>query len=128
MPTSPLSKPLSITLWLAQGVLALVYVGGGIYKLVMSLATLAAMWPWAGEHPALLRVTSLLDIAGGVGVLLPALTRIKPELTRLAAAGLILLQLGAIAFHFLRGEQADTPFNFFLLALALFVFWKYRAN
>lgn len=86
------------------------------------------MWPWTGEHPTLLRVTSLLDIAGGVGILLPALAGIQPGLTRLAAAGLVALQLGAITFHLLRGELAATPFNFFLLALALFVGWKYRAH
>ncbi|MGI4874724.1 MAG: DoxX family protein [Janthinobacterium lividum] len=107
-----------------QALLALLLVGGGIYKLITPLATL---WPWASEHPGLLRATSLLDVAGGLGLVLPMLTRIKPGLTVLAALGCAVLQLYAIVFHFSRGEAANTPFNFFILALALFVCWGRRS-
>ena len=44
----------------------------------------------------------------------------------LAALGCALLQIGAIGFHLKRGEAANTPFNFFLVALALFVVWGRR--
>ena len=37
-----------------------------------------------------------------------------------------LLQIGAIGFHLKRGEATNTPFNFFLVALALFVVWGRR--
>jgi hypothetical protein len=33
---------------------------------------------------------------------------------------------GAIVFHISRGEAADTPFDFVLAALALFVAWGRR--
>lgn len=36
------------------------------------------------------------------------------------------IQGGAVVFHFARGEAANTPFNFFLVALSLFVFWGRR--
>ena len=62
-------------------------------------------------------------ILGGLGVLLPSLTRIKPRLTLLAALGISALMLCAIVFHFSRGEGKNTPFNFLLLALSLFVLW-----
>jgi len=44
----------------------------------------------------------------------------------LAALGCAALQLCAIVFHFSRGEGANTPFNFLLVALSLFVFWGRR--
>lgn len=129
MPIYPLpSKTLRLLLWLAQTVLALCYVGGGLFKLVTPLPTLAGLWPWAGEYPTLLRLTGLLDILGGIGIIVPALTHIQPRLTTLAAGGLVLLQLAAILFHLTRGEAANTPFNFGLLALALFVLWKYQGD
>lgn len=92
------------------------------------IATLAALWPWAGDHPGLVRGTGVIDLVGGLGLVLPALTRIRPGLTVLAAAGLAALQVGAIVFHVARGEVANTPVNFVLLALALFVFWGRRTK
>jgi hypothetical protein len=77
--------------------------------------------------PSFLYMTALLDTVGGIGVLLPSLTRIKPRLTVLAALGCAALQASAIVFHLLRGEAANTPFNFFLVALSLFVAWGRRS-
>jgi hypothetical protein len=71
----------------------------------------------------------VIDLCGGIGVVLPALTRIKPGTTVLAALGCAALQLCATVFHVSRGEAANTPFNVLLVALALFVAWgrRYRA-
>ena len=44
----------------------------------------------------------------------------------LAALGCALFQLAAIVFHVARGEAANTPFNFLLVALSVFVFWGRR--
>jgi hypothetical protein len=44
----------------------------------------------------------------------------------LAALGCAALQVSAILFHVSRGEAADTPFNFVLLSLSLFVAWGRR--
>ncbi|HEY0882496.1 MAG TPA: DoxX family protein [Archangium sp.] len=117
------SRGLSIGLWIAQVLLALTFVGGGVWKLMTPVETVAPMMPWAGELPALFRFTGVIDLLGGLGVLLPSLTRIKPRLTVLAALGCALLMLAAIGFHFSRGEAANTPFNFVLLGLSLFVAW-----
>lgn len=72
---------------------------------------------------ALVRFTGLVDLAGGLGVLLPALTRILPRLTVWAARGIIALQVLAGAFHLYRGEAMLLPFNLLLLAMAVFVAW-----
>lgn len=122
------SKILHIALWIAQALLALVFVGTGLFKLVTPIATLAELWPWAGEYPNLLRLTGVIDLCGGIGIVLPTLSRIRPQLTVLAALGCAALMLGAIVFHLSRGEGANTPFNVVMLALALFVFWGRRTK
>ncbi|WP_422929651.1 DoxX family protein [Singulisphaera sp. PoT] len=70
-----------------------------------------------------LRFIALVDFAGGIGILLPAATRILRGLGVLAAFGCTVVQILAIGFHASRGELASTPFNFFLLALCVFVTW-----
>jgi hypothetical protein len=119
---NPPSKALQITLWLVQSLLVLLLIGTGLFKLLTPIADLKALWPWTGEHPGLVRLTGVLDALGGLGLVLPGLLR-RPGLARLAALGVALLMVGAIAFHFSRGEAANTPFNFVVLGLALFVWW-----
>jgi hypothetical protein len=109
--------------------LALTFVGTGIWKLTTPIPALAAKFPWMGQvSPALLNTTAVFDILGGLGVLLPSATRIQPRLTILAALGCIALQASAIVFHVSRGEAANTPFNFLLVALSSFVAWGRRAK
>lgn len=125
----PPPKGLDTGLWIVQSLLALVFVGTGVWKLATPLPTLAAMIPWAGQvPPALVYSTAAFDLLGGVGVLLPSLTRIKPGLAVLASLGCVALQVAAILFHLSRGEAANTPFNVLLVALGLFVVWGRRAK
>ena len=121
------SKGLSIGLWVVQSLLFLIFVGTAVRKVATPVPTLAAMIPWAGQvSPAFLYFTAAADLAGGLGVLLPSLMRIKPGLAALAALGCVALQASAIVFHFSRGEAANTPFNFLLVAMCLFVVWGRR--
>jgi hypothetical protein len=120
-------RALNVALWVVQGLLGVTFVGTAFWKVLTPLPELAAMIPWAGQvSPTFLYVTAAADLAGGVGIVVPALTRIKPGLTVLAALGCAALQLCAVAFHVSRGEAANTPFNFFLAALSLFVSWGRR--
>lgn len=116
-------------LWIIQGLLSLTFVGTGIWKLVTPIPELGAKMPWMGQvSPSFLYVTAVFDILGGLGILLPSVTRIQPRLAVLAALGCAALQASAIVFHVSRGEAANTPFNFLLVALALFVAWGRRAK
>ncbi|WP_348524782.1 DoxX family protein [Mesorhizobium huakuii] len=56
-------------------------------------------------------------------MLLPALIRIQPRLTVLAALGCVLLQIAATIFHLSRGEASALPLNIILLALSAFILW-----
>ncbi|HEV8549789.1 MAG TPA: DoxX family protein [Polyangiaceae bacterium] len=112
-----------------QGLLFVLLAGTGVWKLVTPVAELAAKFPWMGEVPlGFLRMTAVFDLLGGLGVLLPSLTRVAPRLTVLAALGCAALQACAVVFHVSRGEAANTPFNFLLVALSLFVLWGRRSK
>lgn len=121
------SKGLNVSLWTAQALLALPFAGGGIWKIVTPIDELASMIPWAGQvSPALLYTTATFDLLGGLGVLLPSVTRVLPRVALAATLGCILLQISAVVFHFSRDEASDTPFNFLLIALLSFVYWGRR--
>ncbi|MEK1930772.1 MAG: DoxX family protein [Pararhizobium sp.] len=93
-------------------------------KFLMPVDQLAAMWVWPGQVPAwFLRSMGVIDFAGGVGVLLPALARIRPGLTVLASLGCVLLQIAAMIFHLSRGDAPVIPLNIILLALSAFILW-----
>jgi uncharacterized membrane protein YphA (DoxX/SURF4 family) len=129
MSTTTLGTPapgraLRIGLWAAQAVVAFVFISAGFVKLTTPIPQLAAMMPWAGQYSeTFVRAIALVDLAGGIGILLPALTRILPRLTVVAALGCAVLQVLALAFHLSRGEAEVTPLNIVLLALSLFVLW-----
>lgn len=111
-------------LWLAQALVAISFCWGGVMKLAAPIAQLALTWPWAGDLPvAAVRLLGLIDLAGGIGVLLPALSRIKPGLTSPAAIGCVALQVCAMIFHAARGEFSVLPVNVVLLVLSAFVAW-----
>jgi DoxX-like family len=80
-------------LWVIQVVLALLFLFAGGAKLVMPAATLTAQTPL----PALfLRFIGLMEILGGLGLLLPGMLHIGTKLTPLAAAGLVIIMIGAV--------------------------------
>lgn len=111
-------------LWAAQVATAAAFVLAGVTKLTTPIPELAAAMPWAGDWPeAFVRFIGFIDLAGGLGLLLPALTRIQPRLTVHAALGCAILQCCAAAFHLSRGEFAIVPINAVLLALSIFILW-----
>lgn len=111
-------------LWLAQGLLALTYLWAASMKLGKSPAELASVIPWAAQSSEIfVRAIGMVDLAAGLGILLPALTRIAPRLTVAAALGASALQVCAMVFHLSRGEAMVLPMNIVLLALSLFVAW-----
>lgn len=119
-------NPWNIALWTAQGMLAFVYARAGILKTTQSMEALAAGgMEFTIDYPELLtRFIGTMELLGAVGILLPAITRILPRLTPLAALGLSTIQVLAIGLHYTRGELAESwPVNFTLLALSLFVLW-----
>lgn len=116
---------LNTGLWAAQIALALVFGMAGVMKTTMPIAELAEMMTWPGNVPAwLVRFIGAVELAGAIGVILPALTRILPILTPLAAAGFATIQILALPVHISQGDIAMVgPINIVLLSLAVFVVW-----
>lgn len=127
--TSP-SWVLQASLWIAQFLVAAMFLMGAVMKLTTPIDQLSQMMPWTGQvDPMLVYATGVFDGLGGIGILLPALTRIMPRLTVYAAVGCFALQACALAFHISRGEgMMMGPVNVLLGALAAFVVWgRWRA-
>ena len=94
--TPPKRKALNITLWVVQVLLALLFVWAGGMKLVLPLEKLAGP-PGSVELPGLfIRFIGVCELLGGIGLILPSLLRIRPSLTPLAAAGLVIIMIGAV--------------------------------
>ena len=73
-------------LWVVQMLLGALFVFAGVVKLMMPLESLVKEVGMPGWFILFISVAELL---GGIGLVLPALLRIKPGLTPLAAAGLL---------------------------------------
>jgi len=112
----------NIGLWIAQLLLFLAFLAAGQMKLFTPIDELSAVLPYAAEMPGLVRFIGLSEILGAVGVVLPALTRILPKLTILAATSLLVVMVLAIGFHLSRGEFMIVP-NLVLGGLAGLVAW-----
>ena len=118
------SKALHITLWIAQVLLAGMFLMSGLMKVSQPIDQLSKMLPWATQVPeVLVRFIGAAEVLGALGLILPSLLRIQPKLTPIAAIGLGLVMLFAIAFHVSRGETAVIGMNFVLVALAAFIAW-----
>jgi uncharacterized membrane protein YphA (DoxX/SURF4 family) len=86
-------------LWIIQVLLALLFLFAGGTKLVLPLDVMKSMGsPNQIVLPGLLiRFLGVVEVLGALGLILPALLRIKPGLTPLAAAGLAVIMIGAVA-------------------------------
>jgi hypothetical protein len=77
----------------------------------------------AGFPVAFLRFIGIAELAAAIGLILPALTRISPVLTPLAASGLVVVMASAATLHLVRGQFQELAVVLVLGALASFVAW-----
>jgi uncharacterized membrane protein YphA (DoxX/SURF4 family) len=83
---------MTYALWVVQVLLALLYLFTGGMKLVLPIEELTAQVPFPGWF---VRFIGTAEVLGALGLVLPGLTRIRPGLTPLAAAGLVIIMVGA---------------------------------
>ncbi len=113
---------MNIALWIAQVVVGAFFFMAGTMKVTQPKAKLATNMGWVEDFSQdAIRVIGGLEMLGGAGLILPALTGIAPWLTPLAAVGLVLTMVGAMITHARRGEYPMLGINLVLLALAAFV-------
>ena len=115
---------MNIALWVAQVLLALVYLAAGGIKVARPRADLVASgrFDWMKDtSDAGVKAVGAVELLGAIGLILPELTGIAPILTPIAAVGLVVVQIGAIRVHLTRNERQPLPANGILLLLAAFV-------
>jgi uncharacterized membrane protein YphA (DoxX/SURF4 family) len=110
-------------LWVVQVLVGLLFVFAGGSKLVMSAEQLTQVQ--AGQAVtfsiAFLRFIGVCELLGGLGLILPGLLRIRPGLTPLAAAGLIVIMIGATASTLANGMVGPSVIPAVVGALCAFV-------
>jgi uncharacterized membrane protein YphA (DoxX/SURF4 family) len=79
-------------LWILQGLLAALFLFAGVTKLVLPIEQMTAQVPLPGLF---LRFIGVAEVLGAIGLILPGLLHIRPGLTPLAAAGLVIIMIGA---------------------------------
>jgi putative oxidoreductase len=116
------SKRLRVGLWVAQVLLALLFGFSGTMKLAVPYAELLKQGAWVERVPeGLVKFIGVAEVLGALGLILPAATRIKPFLTPLAAAGLVIIMVLACALHLSLGQPPIA--QVIIGALAAFVVW-----
>ena len=113
----------NVTLWIVQGLLALLFVFAGVMKLILPPEAMAgpiALPLW------FLRFIGIAEVLGAAGLILPGLFRIQRSLTPLAAAGLVIIMIGATTVTAMSGPVAQALFPLFVGLLCAAVVYGRR--
>jgi DoxX-like protein len=109
---------MSTGLWIVQGLLALIFLFTGGMKLVLPIGELTKDMPLPGLF---VRFIGVAEVLGALGLILPGLLRIRPGLTSLAGAGLVIIMIGATALTLAQGGVAMALIPLVVGLLAAFV-------
>ncbi|HEX6536584.1 MAG TPA: DoxX family protein [Gemmatimonadaceae bacterium] len=112
------AKRRNVTLWTVQVLLAALYVFAGWAKLSMPLAALAQATHLPGPF---MRFIAVCELLGALGLVLPGLFRVRLALTPIAAAGLVIIMIGATVVTLLTGQVAAALPPFVVGLFAAFV-------
>ncbi len=118
---------MNIFLWVLQVLLAAAFLAHGLMFLFPPADMVAVMN--ASFPPALRYLIGIAEVAAAIGLTLPGVTRIRPWLVPAAAAGLMIVMIGAVGLHSVRGEVSAAITTTILLVLVTFVAyarWKVR--
>lgn len=113
---------MNIVLWILQGLLGAAFIGAGLMKASQPKEKLAANMPWTQRYGAgTVKFIGVMELLGGLGLILPWATDIAPVLTPIAAVGLLVVMLLAIVDHVRAKEYNALPVNLVLGAIALVI-------
>jgi putative oxidoreductase len=117
-------RPLRAALWVLQISLCLLFTWKGWTELVTGDNDLRGAVSWTADIPVpLVRVIGLVEVLGALGLVLPAATRIRPELTPMAASCLTTVMTLAVMFHLYRGDTKVFVIPAILAMAGLLVAW-----
>jgi hypothetical protein len=112
-------------LWIVQGLLAALFLFAGVMKLGLPLDAMSVPVALPGLF---MRFLGVAEVLGAFGLVLPWLLRIRPVLTPLAAAGLVIIMIGATVITAMGGDIAPALFPLVVGLLAASVSygrWRY---
>lgn len=108
-------------LWVMQWFFGIYFVVVGIMHFIVPEGLPGPM-EWMYELSDGMHIfVGIAEIAGGLGLILPGLTGIRPELTAYAAFGLVIVMAGAVVFHAPRGEASSIVQNVVIGALLAYL-------
>ena len=113
-----MNKKTNAVLWTVQALLAALFLFAGIVKLVMPIEALTAQSTLPGWF---LRFIGIAETLGGLGLILPGLTRIQTRLAPLAASGLTIIMIGATVLTLDTPAPATAAIPFAVGVLCAFV-------
>ncbi|MGO2112811.1 MAG: DoxX family protein [Pseudoclavibacter sp.] len=115
---------MNIALWIVAGIFAIGFTAGGIVKLVMPYEKYAAKLHWPEDFaPGAVKFMGVVEVLGGLGLVLPGLFGIAPVLVPIAAIGMALYMAGAVTERIRRSEYKELVGDLVFLAGMLFVAW-----
>jgi uncharacterized membrane protein len=115
---------MNVFLWILQAVLALMFAMAGVQKATQPKDKLVTRLPWVADFSqGTVRFIGIAELAGALGLILPAATGIAPVLTPLAAAGLAVIMVLAAITHARRKEPGAIAFNAVLFVVAAVIAW-----
>ena len=111
---------MNTALWIVQGLLALLFLFAGGMKLVVPIESLKGPVALPGLF---MRFIGVCEVLGGFGLVLPELTRIRPGLTPIAAAGLVIIMIGATVISFMGEGVLGALVPLIVGGLCAYVVW-----
>ena len=105
-------------LWIIQALLAALFLFAGGMKLILPIEEITKQIPMPGLF---LRFIAVCEVLGALGLILPWLLRIRPGLTPLAAAGLVIIMIGAAVATLATAGIAMALFPLVVGILAAFI-------
>ncbi len=116
---------MTYALWIVQGLLAALFLFAGGMKFVMPIEEMTKQMAVPGWFLCFIGVAEVL---GALGLILPGLLGIRPGLTPLAAAGLVIIMIGATVVTLVGGEVAPALIPLVVGFLAAFVAYGRRQH
>jgi uncharacterized membrane protein YphA (DoxX/SURF4 family) len=116
-------RKLNVLLWVLQVLLAMLFMFAGVMKFVLPVEEMTKQIALPGWF---LHFIGVAEILGAIGLVLPGLLRIRPGLTPLAAAALVVIMVGATAVNLKIGQRGAALTTVVVGLLLVFVAYNRR--
>jgi uncharacterized membrane protein YphA (DoxX/SURF4 family) len=116
-------RKLNVLLWVLQAVLAMLFMFAGVMKFIIPVAEMTKQIALPGWF---LHFIGGAEILGAIALILPGILRIRTGLTPLAAAGLVVIMIGATAVNLKAGQRPAALITVVVGLLLVFVAYNRR--